>query len=85
MFDFFYFAKNIKTREVCCFATKFLLREGEAYLAFWQINIAAKAIPGTRKKVAWGEETGHMGQLQAALGEDWEVYSLSYTKEKLAR
>lgn len=72
----FFFAINIATGEAECFATKYLPHTGLASsrLKFWRINNAFEQIEKA-KTVEWNNAVTnrHEEQLQAALGEKWQV------------
>lgn len=88
MFNYFFFAKNLATGEVCCFATKYLpvTDTRPSRFAYWEINCSTEAIPGTKRVVSWAHgETGQIGQLKVALGAEWQVFDHFQTLQKLAK
>jgi len=82
MFNQFFFAKNLATGEVCCFATKYIpcgQRRGSR-LAWWEINAGCERI-GPRKTRDWnnGVTNRHEEQLAEVLGVHWKVYAFHET------
>ncbi len=83
----FFFARNIETGEVECFATKYIpcTDYKSSKFQFWKINNAfEKREP--RKVLSWNHGgTGQDFQLQAALGEKWEVLSFWHTCQAIQK
>ncbi len=72
---YFFFAINTETHEVECYATKYLpvTNYNSSRFKFWRVNAAFEKI-GEAKTVSWSHDhTGQEEQLQAALGEKWQV------------
>lgn len=74
---YFFFAKNIESGEVECFATKYLqvTNWNGSRFKFWRVNGGLEQIEKP-KTVSWNHNyTTQEEQLQAALGEKWQVFS----------
>lgn len=74
---YFFFAIHTPTGQVECYATKYVpcTDYKPSRFRFWRINNGLERI-GTAKTVSWNHDTpghGHDEQLQAALGEQWQV------------
>jgi hypothetical protein len=75
---YFFFAINLNTAEVECFATKYLPTTNQkgSRFKFWQINAGFETI-GKPITINWSySATSQQEQLQEALGSDWKVLSL---------